>query len=133
MIHKHLLICKLPWVSFASLWSVRAYCYPLLVPSSSVFLLYLFFLFSYTEFCLLPNIQGTWMLTSFMPLVKVQNFDSEVSKFRRLNERWHLTMVTYHSQEYSRKCKRHRKYIGTIHMVQNTKALSYHSTVMFPY
>ena len=71
------------------------------------------------------------MLTSFMPLVKNQDFYSEVSKFRRWNERWHLTMVTYHSWEYSRKCKRHRKYIGTIHMVQNTKALSYRSTVMF--
>ena len=27
------------------------------------------------------------MLTSVMPFVKVQDFDSEVSKFRRLNER----------------------------------------------
>ena len=42
-------------------------------------------------------------------------------------------MVTYHSLEYSRKCKKHRKYIGTIHTVQNTKALSYHSTITFPY
>ena len=40
------------------------------------------------------------MLTSFMLLVKVQDFDSEMSKFRRLNERWHLTMVTYHGKNF---------------------------------
>ena len=40
-------------------------------------------------------------------------------------------MVTWHSPEYSRKCKKHRKYIGTIHTVQNTKALLYRSTIMF--
>ena len=29
--------------------------------------------------------------------------------------------------------KKDRKYIGTIHMVQNTKALLYYSIVTFPY
>ena len=32
--------------------------------------------------------------------------------------------------EYSRKCKKHRKYIGTIHTVQNTNVLSYCSIIL---
>ena len=32
--------------------------------------------------------------------------------------------------EYSRKCKKHRKYIGTIHTVQNTNILLYCSTIL---
>ena len=119
MIHKHLLICKLPWVSFASLWFALAYHGPLLILSSVVpssvsveSLLFLIFVC-----CQIYREQEVWHHSC--PEIKFKIFYSEVSKFRRLNERWHLTTVTYHDWEYSRKCKKHRKYIGTIHTVQN--------------
>ena len=133
MIHKPLLICKLPCFSFASLWFVLAYYGPLLVPNFSVFSCVFCSssdspLFLNFVCCQIYREHESWHHSC--PEIKFKIFYSEVSKFRRLNERWQLTMVTYHNQEYSRKCKKHRKYIGTIHTVQNTNVLSYCSIIL---
>ena len=131
MVHKPLLICKLPCFSFACLRFVLAYCGPLfflssVVPSS----VSVESLLSFLNFvcCQIYREHEVWHHSC--PKIKFKIFYSEVSKFRRLYKRWHLTMVTYHHQEYSRKCKKHRKYIGTIHIVQNTNVLSYHSIIL---
>ena len=138
MIHKHLLICKLLWVSYASLsglsWppvGLSWYQTSLSSVVPSVLPLISLYLFLNFVCCQIYREHEIWHHSC--PEIKFKIFYSEVSNFRRLNERWHLTTVTYHDQEYSRKCKKHRKYIGTIYMVQNTNVLSYYSFIMFSY
>ena len=128
MIHKHLLICKLPCVSFASLWSVRAYHGPFLVSSFSVFSCAFCFpslpVFLNFVCCQIYREHESWHHS--FPWLK---FKISIQKCLNL-EGWTRGDLVLNIPENARSIE---KYIGTIHMVQNTNMLLYRSTITFSY